>query len=89
MPMPSNAGFLLPHIRNGILVHTGNWSGAAGWTPSEPMPNSAGCVHSHPASIKAIWQALVGIGVEVRKNPFGALPYPFEPQGVMAVELVD
>jgi hypothetical protein len=87
--LPTNAGFLLPHIRNGILIHTGNWSAAAGWTPAQPMPNSAGCIHSHPDSIKAIWQALVGAGVEVRKNPFGALPYPYAPQGIMAVELVD
>jgi len=46
-----NMGFLLPKVRSGILVHTGNWTGAAGWTPEFDMPNSAGT--SLKGSLKA------------------------------------
>ena len=36
-----NAAFLLPQVRNGILMHTGEWPG---WNPPQPMPNSEGKV---------------------------------------------
>jgi hypothetical protein len=56
----------------------------------EPMPNSAGCVHSYLPSIKAIWQTLVTkCGVEVRPNTGGKRPYPHKPQGVVAVYEVE
>ena len=42
--LEGNAAFLVPSARNGILLHTGNWSAAAGWAPPAPMPNSEGCV---------------------------------------------
>ena len=51
--LEGNAKFLLPNIRNGILMHTGEWPN---WSPPEQMPNSAGCLHASP--IKAIWKLL-------------------------------
>ena len=39
--LEGNAAFLLPYIRDGILLHTGNWT-SAGYTPESTMPNSAG-----------------------------------------------
>jgi hypothetical protein len=39
--------------------------------------------------IKTVWTTLVGLGVEVRPNTNGALPYPYKPQGLLSVELVD
>ena len=67
-------------------MHTGEWPG---WQPPAPMPNSNGCVHAWPASIEAVWHTLVGLGVQVRPNTNGALPYPYAPQGLLSVELVD
>ena len=81
-----NAIFLIPNIRNGILLHTGEW---ADWNPSLPMPNSHGCVHAHPEDIQKIWKILVGLGVKVHENPFGQLPYPYPVQGVVSVEQLD
>lgn len=37
-----NSQFLLPNIRNGILIHTGEWDQHSDWVPGKPMPNSAG-----------------------------------------------
>jgi hypothetical protein len=56
--------------RNGILVHTGNWT-CCGWTgPPAPMPNSLGCIHAYPESIKTIWNILTEkLGVKVRCIP--------------------
>lgn len=40
-----------------------------------------------PASIESVWNILVGkLGVEVRPNTDGALPYPYRPQGLLSVE---
>jgi hypothetical protein len=79
-----NAAVLIPNVRNGILMHTGNW------TQQSPMPNSHGCVHAHIEDIYAVWQLLVNeCGVEVRPNPFGKLPYPYVPQGLLSIECVD
>jgi hypothetical protein len=72
-------------FRNGILMHTGEWQG---WDPSQPMPNSHGCIHAHPDAIQAVWQLLVQLGVVVRNNTDGALPYPYKPQGLLSVELI-
>jgi hypothetical protein len=49
------------------------------------MPNSDGCIHAHPKDIEQIWQILIGLGVEVRENPGGAQPYPYQPQGLCSV----
>ncbi len=108
-----NAAFLVPDIRNGILMHTGEWPG---WTAPSPMPNSSGCVHAWPDVIKMVWLTLVNIGVQVgegavsssflhldaieslrrlasyaqvRPNTDGRLPYPYQPQGLLSIELVD
>ena len=84
--LAGNAGFLLPAMRNGILLRTGGWANHSGWTPDQPMPNSAGCVHAHPDDVHTIWRLLVErCGVEVRNNTGGQLPYPFQPQGLVAV----
>eukprot|EP00761_Pharyngomonas_kirbyi_P013327 gb/GECH01013355.1/.p1 GENE.gb/GECH01013355.1/~~gb/GECH01013355.1/.p1 ORF type:complete len:298 (+),score=59.84 gb/GECH01013355.1/:1-894(+) len=84
--LQGNAEFALPHVRNGILLHTGEWEH---WNPSMPMPNSHGCIHAHPDDIKEIWHILVSMGVKVHKNPFGKLPYPYKPQGVLSVEMIE
>lgn len=81
-----NAGIVISNIRDGILMHTGEWPD---WNPSLPMPNSHGCVHAHPDDIKFVWEVLVSIGVQVRPNTGGALPYPYPTQGLLSVELVD
>lgn len=72
-------------IRSGILVHTGQWSNHSSWTRAQPMPNSAGCVHAWPESIRSIWRLLVARGVVVRPNTDGKLPYPYKPQGLASV----
>ena len=85
-----NAGFLVPTLRDGILIHTGEWANYSSWKVGDPMPNSAGCVHSYLPEIKAIWQLLVNkCGVEVRNNTNGKLPYPYKPQGIASVYVVD
>lgn len=80
-----NAAFLQPHIRNGILLHTGEWPG---WKPGQAMPNSAGCIHAAPNDIKYIAHTLKALGVVAHRNPFGKTPYPYKPQGLLSVELV-
>eukprot|EP00112_Aurelia_sp_Birch-Aquarium-sp1_P025520 Seg852.3 transcript_id=Seg852.3/GoldUCD/mRNA.D3Y31 product="hypothetical protein" protein_id=Seg852.3/GoldUCD/D3Y31 len=77
----------LSDFRSGILLHTGQWNG---WDPSKPMPNSLGCMHCAPDDMKNIVEILQNkLGVEVRPNPFGKLPYPYEPQGLIAIEQMD
>lgn len=47
--LAGNAKWLLPTIRDGQLLHTGKWSTPdRPWTPTDPMPNSEGCIHAHP-----------------------------------------
>ena len=70
-------------LRSGILLHTGEWPD---WAPPSPMPNSLGCIHAWPDSIERVWKTLVSLGVEVRPNNNGALPYPYRPQGLLSVE---
>eukprot|EP00026_Physarum_polycephalum_P014074 Phypoly_transcript_14546.p1 GENE.Phypoly_transcript_14546~~Phypoly_transcript_14546.p1 ORF type:complete len:286 (+),score=22.10 Phypoly_transcript_14546:78-935(+) len=84
--LKGNAGIVISSIRDGILMHTGEWPN---WNPSMPMPNSHGCVHGHPIDIEEVWQILVSIGVQVRPNTFGALPYPYQTQGLLSIELID
>lgn len=81
-----NAAFLISNIRDGILMHTGEWPD---WNYTMPMPNSHGCVHGHPEEIYEIWQLLVGLGVEARPNTYGKLPYPYKPQGILSIEQID
>ncbi len=85
--LAGNALVVLPNIRNGILQHTGEWPG---WNVTQPMPNSDGCVHCHPDAVFTVWQILVNqLGVAVRNNTNGKLPYPYVPQGLVSVELQD
>jgi hypothetical protein len=53
-----------------------------------PMPNSSGCLHAHPEDIQRVYQLLLGLGVQVRQNPFSGKNYPFAPQGLCSIELV-
>lgn len=85
--LEGNMKFLISNIRDGILMHTGEWPH---WNPSDPMPNSHGCVHCHPTDIEAVWHILVDqLGVEVHQNTFGKLPYPYKAQGLLSIELVE
>jgi len=85
-----NAKLLLPHIRDGILIHTGNWSTSSQpWDPSMTMPDSAGCVHAHPDDIERIYNALTKIGVVAHENTFSGNNYPYEPQGIAVVQQMD
>jgi hypothetical protein len=52
------------------------------------MPNSSGCLHAHPEDIQRVYQLLLGLGVQVRKNPFSGKNYPYSPQGLCSIELV-
>jgi len=81
-----NAKIVISDIRDGILMHTGEWKN---WDPSKPMPNSHGCIHGHPEDIKKVWKILVSIGVRVRPNTDGKLPYPYVPQGILSLEQID
>jgi peptidoglycan hydrolase-like protein with peptidoglycan-binding domain len=79
-------------IRSGILLHTGNfssWSGYEGWHVPLEMPDSHGCIHSYWENISSIADTLRQLGVEARPNTNGAMPYPYEPQGLLSVEVVD
>jgi hypothetical protein len=81
---------VLPNIRDGLLVHTGNWTTSeVDWKPSKDMPNSSGCIHAHPNDVERIYTILTGLGVEVRENPFSGKNYPYKPQGVGVIELID
>jgi len=84
--LEGNAQIVISNIRDGILLHTGEWPH---WNVTMPMPNSHGCIHTFPANIEIIWQILIGLGVQVRNNTFGKLPYPYKPQGIISVELID
>ena len=78
---------LLSNYRSGILLHTGKWQG---WEPSKPMPNSLGCMHCSPDDMKKLVDILVKkLKVKVNENPFGKLPYPYKPQGLIAIEQID
>jgi hypothetical protein len=85
-----NAAFLIPNIRDGLLLHTGAWQNYSNWVPGLPMPNSLGCIHAYPDSIKTVWQILTNdLGVIVNPNTDGQLPYPYVPQGLLSIEQQD
>lgn len=84
-----NSAFLLPNIRDGLLLHTGNWYDS-GWDPTKDMPNSSGCIHAHPEDVSRIYEILTeDLGVEVHDNPFSGKNYPYEPQGIISIQLID
>lgn len=88
--LEGNALLLLPNIRDGILLHTGNWTtDSQQWDPTMTMPNSAGCVHGHPSVVEQIYKTLVDIGVTINDNTFSGKNYPYKPQGIAVVELID
>eukprot|EP00039_Didymoeca_costata_P020191 m.340405 g.340405 ORF g.340405 m.340405 type:complete len:294 (-) comp19276_c0_seq1:257-1138(-) len=88
-PHITNAALLVPGIRHGILMHTGEWNITFGWKPPMPMPNSEGCIHSWPQYIHDIAEILPTLGVKMRPNSGGKQPYPYTPQGLLSVELID
>ena len=60
------------------------------WHPPMPMPNTEGCIHTWPSSLKYITDLLVSMGIQVRKNVgAGAIPYPFKPQGLLSLVQID
>lgn len=88
--LQGNAAWLLPTLRDGMLLHTGNWSTEQkAWDSSMDMPNSNGCIHSHPEDVERIYKELTAIGVEVNENPFSGKKYPFKPQGIAVIYKVD
>lgn len=88
--LEGNAKFLLPYLRDGQLLHTGNWSTAqVTWDPTMDMPNSSGCLHAHPEDVEKIYKILsTQLGVVVNANPFSGKEYPYKPQGIAVVELM-
>jgi peptidoglycan hydrolase-like protein with peptidoglycan-binding domain len=88
--LDGNAALALPTLRDGLLIHTGNWTtDTQRWNPTMPMPNSAGCVHGLPRDVERIYELLVGLGVKVNDNPFSGRNYPYQPQGIAVVELIE
>lgn len=81
-----NALYLIPDFRDGILLHTGEWPG---WHAPMSMPNSEGCIHAWPQEIDTIAKTLKALGVVAHKNTNGKLPYPYRPQGLLSIYLVD
>ncbi|CAH3140877.1 unnamed protein product [Porites lobata] len=76
----------LSDYRSGILLHTGEWKN---WNSSLPMPNSRGCIHVHPEDMKEIDRILAELGINIRPNTLGKLPYPYKPQGILSVEEIE
>ena len=77
----------LSNFRSGILLHTGLWDN---WNETLPMPNSLGCLKTHPKDMKRIVELLTEkTGAVINKNPFGKLPYPYSVQGIAAIEQID
>ena len=77
----------LSNYRSGILVHTGEWKH---WDPSMDMPNSNGCLHVHPDSMKRIVDILQKkLNVTANENPFGKQPYPYRCQGILSIQQID
>jgi len=82
-----NAFIVISQIRDGILLHTGEWPD---WNPSLPMPNSHGCIHAHPTDIDAVQTILTTqLGVGIRDNMYTAVPYLHQPQGILSIQLMD
>jgi lipoprotein-anchoring transpeptidase ErfK/SrfK len=81
---------VLPNIRDGLLIHTGNWSTTSvDWDETMDMPNSSGCIHGHPTDVQKIYNILVSLGVKVNPNTYSGKNYPYKPQGIAVIELMD
>jgi len=88
--LDGNAATLLPNIRDGLLIHTGNWTtDEVDWNPTMDMPNSSGCIHGHPSDVEKIYTILEGLGVTANENTFSGKNYPYTPQGIAVIELID
>jgi peptidoglycan hydrolase-like protein with peptidoglycan-binding domain len=88
--LDGNAKTLLPNIRDGIMIHTGNWTtDTVTWEPTMDMPNSSGCIHAHPADVEKITSILFGLGVKANANTFSGKNYPYQCQGVGVIELIN
>ena len=88
--LDGNAKLMLPNIRDGLLIHTGNWTTSSKkWTEDMDMPNSSGCVHGHPSEIEKVYNILLSLGVKVNENTFSGKNYPYKPQGIAVIELID
>ena len=87
--LKGNAKFLLPKHRNGILIHTGEWQNFSNWKAPEPMPNSAGCVHTWENYVAKIWKTVKKLGAKIRNNTNGQTPYPYKCQGLASVFMID
>jgi hypothetical protein len=88
--LEGNAFTMLPNIRDGILIHTGNWTtDDVDWKPTMDMPNSSGCIHGHPEDVQRISELLQGLGVVANENTFSGKNYPYKPQGIAVIELID
>ena len=62
-------GLLSPPL---LLLQTGGWVKATGCKEGEPMPNSAGCVHTYPDRLRELTEALQQqCAVEARPNTDG------------------
>jgi len=87
--LDGNAKLMLPNLRDGLLIHTGNWSTASQpWDPSMDMPDSSGCIHAHPEDVKKIYHTLTNkLGVKVNDNTFSGKNYPYKCQGIAVIEL--
>ena len=89
--LDGNAKFLLPNIRDGILIHTGNWTSESHgeWTPDQEMPNSSGCLHIHPSDQETIYKILTTkLSIVTNNNTFSGKNYPYSCQGIAVVELI-
>eukprot|EP01034_Spumella_vulgaris_P033770 gene33770-41660_t len=85
--LDGNAKTLLPNIRDGQLIHTGDWStSTVHWTEKMDMPNSSGCIHAHPSDVEKISSILISLGVTANKNPFSGVNYPYKPQGIAVIQ---
>jgi hypothetical protein len=53
------------------------------------MPDSSGCIHGHPSDVEKIYQLLEGLGVVANENTFSGKNYPYKPQGIAVIQLID
>ena len=51
--------------------------------------DSRGCIHVHPEDMKEIDRILAELGVKIRPNTLGKLPYPYKQQGILSVEEIE
>ena len=84
--LDGNAKFLIPSLRNGLLLHSGAWDLPK---PSPIMPNSNGCIHIHDNDMKIIAQILKEkLDIKLHNNTYGKWPYPFQAQGIISIEVI-